>query len=245
MKLLFLDIEISPTLAAVWGLFNQNINIANITGNSEVLSWAAKWAHEEEVIYCSLGMTSKRNMIKEVHNLLSEADAVVTYNGDRFDLKILNQEFMMLGFAPPAPYRSIDLLKVMKYRFRGTSNKLDYWLKRLDLTRKLDHRGPQLWLDCMNKVPGAFDEMEEYNIGDVIALEELYNRVLPWIHNHPNLSVLHGEHVCSTCGSSNVQKRGFYFTNAGKYQRYQCNACGTWGRGTKNEATVERIVHVR
>lgn len=190
-------------------------------------------------------------MLKEIHSLISEADAVVTYNGDRFDLKILNQEFMMQGMAPPAPYRSIDMLKVMKYRFRGTSNKLDYWLRRLELGQKLTHRGPQLWLDCMNKSikkeirDRAFEEMEEYNCVDVTELEGLYHRVLPWIHNHPNLSILHGEHVCMQCGSSSVQKRGFYYTNAGMYQRFQCNACGTWGRGTKNLATTERVVHVR
>lgn len=245
MKLLFLDIEISPTLATVWGLFNQNIGIHSIVGNSEVLTWAAKWANEDEVIYSSLGMTSKKKMLKEVHKLLSEADAVVTYNGDKFDLKILNQEFMMSGMSPPDPYRSIDLYKVMKNRFRGTSNKMDYWLSRLDLTRKLEHRGHQLWLDCMNGDKEAFAEMEEYNIGDVTSLQELYDFVLPWIHNHPNLSVLYNDFVCPKCGSSHVQKRGSYYTNAGQYQRYQCQACGDWSRGTKNLATTERLIHVR
>src|SRR5690606_26770424 len=118
----------------------------------------------------------------------------------KFDLKILNQEFMMLGMAPPAPYRSIDLLTAMKYRFRGTSNKLDYWLSRLDLPRKVEHRGHQLWLDCMNGDKEAFEEMEEYNCGDVTSLEELYDYILPWIHNHPNMSILHSDFVCSHCG---------------------------------------------
>lgn len=247
MRLLLLDIEISPTLAAVWGLWGQNINITNITGDSNVLSWAAKWHDSDEVEYSSLGMTSRKKMIKAVYDLINQADAVITYNGDRFDLKILNQEFMMLGMPPPRPYRSVDLLKVMKKNFRGISNKLDYWLQRLGLGAKIKHRGPQLWLDCMNKVPGAFEEMEEYNIGDVVELEKLFDYVRPWVHNLPNMSVYHEAHVCPTCGGVHLQKRGFAHSNSLKYQRYQCNSCGSWSRGSKAVPMedFDKVVHLR
>lgn len=238
IKILFLDIEISPVLAAVWGLWNQNINPQNILGNSEVLSWAAKWHGSDEVEYSSRGMTSKRYMLTEVYKLLEEADVVVTYNGDRFDLPILSQEFMMLGLPPPAPYASIDLLRTMRRRFRGTSNKLDYWLQRLDIGAKIQHRGPQLWIDCMNGDKEAFKEMEDYNIHDVVELEKLYDRVLPWIPNHPNRASGHDGIVCPHCESAKVQARGFTKpTKAGLvYQRYQCRdlpKCGTWFQAGK------------
>lgn len=232
---MFLDIEISPTLATVWGLFNQNININSIVGNSEVLTWACKWHKDEEVTYSHLGMTSKRAMLKEIYDMLEEADVVVTYNGDRFDLKILAQEFLLQGWAPPAPYRSIDLLKTMKNRFRGTSNKLDYWLKRLGLGQKVEHRGHQMWLDCMNRDADAFEEMAEYNIGDVVQLEALYDRVLPWITNHPNRSVYTDDVSCPHCGGKDHQSRGFAYTQAGKFRRFQCKGCGGWFQSTKNE----------
>jgi hypothetical protein len=237
LKVLLLDIEISPTLAAVWGLWNQNIGIPNIIGNSEVLTWAAAWHGEEDVICSGLHMTSKRKMLREVYNLLEQADVVVSYNGDRFDLKILNQEFMMQGWTPPAPYKSVDLLKVMKKHFRGTSNKLDYWLKRLHLGAKHVHRGPQLWLDCVNGDRDAFEEMIEYNIGDVVELEKLFDRVRPWIHNMPSLVVMDGECKCPQCGSRKYQKRGWYFTNQRKYQRYKCSniECGKWFRDTRSQ----------
>ena len=215
-------------------------------GDSYVLTWAAKWVDDEDVMYSSRGFTSRKQMIKELHKLLAEADAVITFNGDRFDLKIVNQEFMELGMAPPAPYKSIDLLKTMKTRFRGTSNKLDYWLRKLSLGAKIEHRGLQLWIDCMNGDKEAFEEMEEYNIGDVVELEKLYKYVLPWIPNHPNRSVHDGRACCTTCGSTNYQHRGTYRTAAGTYQRYSCNSCGSWFRGTKNlSAGTERFVGVR
>jgi hypothetical protein len=175
-------------------------------------------------------------MMKELYKLMEEADVVITYNGDRFDLPIVNQEFMELGFAPPAPYKSVDLVKTMKRRFRGTSNKLDYWLKKLSLGAKVEHRGFQLWVDCMNGDADAFLEMEEYNIGDVEELEKLYDYVLPWIPNHPNRSLFDGRLVCPACGSNNYQFRGQHHTTAGVYRRCQCKDCGRWFRGTTNEA---------
>jgi predicted RNA-binding Zn-ribbon protein involved in translation (DUF1610 family) len=239
LKILFLDIEISPTLVTVWGLWNQNIGIQHIIGNSEVLSWAAAWHGEDVIHYSSLGMTSKRNMMKGIYKLLDEADAVVTYNGDNFDLKILRQEFLLQGWNPPTPFKSVDLLKTMKKQFRGTSNKLDYWLKRLDLGAKIKHRGHQLWLDCMNKVPGAFEEMETYNVGDVEELEKLFDRVLPWIKGLPNRSVVTGDLVCPQCGSAHYQSRGSHVTAAGSYKRYQCQGCGFWFRAGKTETRLK------
>lgn len=239
---MLLDIEIAPVVATVWGLWNQNISPNNIVGQSYVLTWAAKWHGVDEVHYSSRGMTSRRNMIKEIYKMLEEADAVVTYNGDGFDLKILNQEFMELGLAPPSPYRSIDLLKTMRRRFRGTSNKLDYWVRKLGLGQKIEHRGYQLWLDCMNGDKEAFEEMTEYNIGDVEILESLYDYVLSWIPNHPNYSVHNGSECCTRCGSGSYQSRGTVDLASGRYQRFQCKSCGGWFRSQKNLAENPRMI---
>jgi hypothetical protein len=77
--------------------------------------------------------------------------------------------------------------------------------------------------------------MREYNCQDVILLENLYDRLLPWIQSHPN----HGLHthgtVCTNCGSKHVQRRGISRTGVGVYQRWQCTDCGTWMRTRKQE----------
>lgn len=181
-------------------------------------------------------------MIREVYDLVNQADAVVTYNGDRFDLKILNQEFLLHGFDPPRPYKSIDLLKTMKKKFRGTSNKLDYWLKKLGLGEKVSHRGHQLWLDCMNGKASAFKEMEEYNIGDVVELEKLYNYVLPWIHNHPVIGAYDHSTCCPWCGSKSLRREGQRVTKTRSYQRFQCKDCGGWTHSNKSEATATPVM---
>lgn len=231
MKVLFLDIEISPTLATIWGLFNQNINIDAIIGDSKMLTWAASWEGEDSVLY-SDGLDDHKAMVKAIHGLLEDADYVVTYNGDRFDLKILNREFLEAGLSPPSPYKSIDLFKTIKKNFKFTSNKLDYITSKLGLGSKLKHRGYQLWLDCMNGKRSAFKEMSEYNVQDVVLLEKLFYTLTPWISNI-NRAMHSGEYVCTKCGSTHLHHRGTRKTTVGEYERLQCQSCGGWSTGSQ------------
>lgn len=251
MKTLILDIEISPTIATVWGLFKQNIAINQIVGNSEVLCWSAKWADSEDTYFSSIKMTSKRRMLKEIFKLLEEADAVVSYNGKSFDLKILNKEFALQGWARPSPYKNIDMLQVVRSQFRFTSNKLGYIGPAFGLGSKAKHAGHELWLNCMNKASEGYEEswriMEEYNIQDVILLEQLYNRLKGWIPNHPSYSALQNDHVCPNCGGTHLQKRGTAITTTLSYQRWQCKDCGSWSRSkVANKADrTKQLVSIR
>ena len=198
-----------------------------------MLTWAASWEGEDHVLY-SDGLTDHKAMIKGIHKLLEEADYVCTYNGDRFDLKILNQEFLEAGLPPPSPYKSIDLLKVVKKNFRFTSNKLDYITGKLGLGNKIKHRGYQLWLDCMDGKRSAYKEMSEYNVQDVIILERLFYKLTPWIKNL-NRSIIQGGYVCPYCGGDHLQRRGTRKTLLGSYSRLQCQDCGGWSTGSKVE----------
>lgn len=236
MKILILDIEISPVIATVWGLFQQNINIDAIVGNSEVLCWAASWLDGDDVYFSSINYTSKKRMLKAIYDMLEEADAVVTYNGNGFDLKILNKEFALMGWTPPAPYKSIDMLRVVRNQFRFTSNKLNYVAPQLGLEGKTKHPGYSLWLSCMNPKSSDYEEswaiMEEYNTQDVRVLKALYLRLRGWIPNHPSFSALENGHCCPNCGGTNLQKRGTTITTSMSYQRWKCmdKACGKWSR---------------
>lgn len=213
-------------------------------GNSEVLCWAAKWHGEDVAYWSSTNLTSKKKMLKEMYDMLEEADAVVTYNGNGFDLKILNKEFALQGWAPPAPYKSIDLLRTVRKQFRFTSNKLDHLAERFGLGRKAQHNGHQMWLDCMAGDQEAWDIMEEYNLQDVWLLEALYDRILPWIHNHPTQGAYDESLCCSNCGSKNFQWRGWRRTKTRKYRRAQCKDCGTWNSSNKSEPLESKEILV-
>jgi len=231
-RLLNLDIETAPHLAAVWGLYDQNVALNQLMKPGYTLCWAAKW-HGEKKIYFDSILSGEKKMVKGIHGLMCQADAICHYNGLKFDIPTLNKEFLMLGMNPPSPSMQIDLLRVARSRFKLASNKLDYVAQQLGLGKKVDHKGMELWLQCMSKDKAAWKIMERYNKQDVVLLEKVYDRLLPWIKNHPNLSLLSDKPACPNCGSKNSHQRGTAIVSTGEYQRYQCAGCGTWYRGTE------------
>lgn len=234
MKILLLDIETAPNVAYVWGLFKENIPLQRLVDSGYVLCWAAKWLGESDVMFDSIFKSKERIMLKRIHALLEEADAVVHYNGNSFDIPTLNKEFLLNKMAPPSPTKQIDLLNTARHRFRFVSNKMDYVAQALGLGKKKTTTF-ELWVQCMNKDPEAWKKMEEYNKGDVELLEGIYNEFRPWIKNHPNVALYNAVdgHTCPTCGSGSLVKRGFSYTATGQYQRYRCTDCGTWSRDRK------------
>lgn len=235
MRVLLLDIETAPNTAYVWGLFKENIPIQRIVDSGYVLCWAAKWYGESEVMFDSVHLSKPKKMLQRIHKLLDEADAVIHYNGVRFDIPTLNKEFLLYKMTPPSAYKQIDLYQTAKSRFRFASNKLDYIAAQLGVGKKHKHEGFELWVKCMNNDAEAWATMELYNKQDVNLLEEVYEVFRPWIRNPPNAGLYSDASVavCPACGSHDVSRRGFTFTTTGRYQRYRCGACGHWSRSRR------------
>lgn len=246
MRILLLDIETAPNVAHVWGLWDQNIGINQIMQAGYTLCWSAKWLGEKEIMFDSIHRSTPDVMLRNIHTLLNEADAVIHYNGTKFDIPTLNKEFLLYNLAPPAPYKQIDLLRVARSQFKFPSNKLDYVAQVLGLGKKTKHIGHELWIQCMAHVESAWVQMEEYNKQDVNLLELVYYKLLPWIKGHANYGVHTDTKVCPNCGSAHNHRRGFAITGTCKYQRYQCLGCGTWYRDTKNVGLTagNKYVHV-
>lgn len=229
-------------MATVWGLFNQNIGLNQLLESSYVLCWSAKWLGEDVVYFDSIHRSTRKRMLKNIYKMLDEADAVIHYNGKKFDIPTLNKEFLLAGLTPPSPYKQIDLLTTVRTQFRFTSNKLAFVAGQLGLGTKTSHEGHELWLKCMAGDNEAWKVMEEYNTQDVLLTEEMYYKLQPWIKNHPNYSIYKEAMVCPNCGGAHYQRRGFSRTLAGVYQRYQCKGCGAWFRGIKNQADRNKFV---
>lgn len=226
----------------MWGLFKQNISIGQVKVPGEVISFAAKWAGEKKVFFYSDFHDGHEVMIQAAWDLLNEADTVTGFNSQMFDMPHLNREFVLAGLTPPSPYKNIDLYLVIRKQFKFLSNKLDYVAQQFGLGAKTSHSGFQLWVDCMAQDPEAWRLMKKYNIQDILLTEKLYDRVRPWILNHPAVGLYddNGTAVsCPNCGGKELEKRGFAYTAVSTFQRFVCKGCGKWSRATKRLDSVE------
>lgn len=236
-KVLFLDLETAPSLGWVWGRWEQNV--LDVQADWYILSFGWKWQGERRAHVIGLndfGGYSKnrendRQLVELLWKLMDRADIIVAHNGDSFDIKKANARFLFHELPPPSPYRTVDTKKLAKKFFRFDSNKLDDLGRYLKIGRKVVHKGFVLWQECMAGDPKAWREMKTYNRQDVDLLEKIYDRLLAWATNHPN--ILQGEaNACPKCGSADIQRRGYSFTLHRRKQRYQCQACGGWFEGT-------------
>jgi len=186
-------------------------------------------------MFDSVYKTDKKTMLKSIHALMDEADAIIHYNGNRFDIPMLNKEFLEAGMPPPSPAKHIDLLTTAKRQFRFVSNKLDYIAQRLGLGKKTAHEGHELWLKVMKNDRKAWKIMEEYNKNDVVLLEKVYDKFKGWIKSHPNHNAYSPDVCCPNCASRKLQARGTQRSRVAVYQRFQCQECGSWSRTIKAE----------
>lgn len=243
-NVLIFDIETSPMIAYVWGLWKQNIPIDRIIQDWSVICWSAKWLNQDGVI--SSVVTQEMNeeyVILAMWKLLDEADVVVAHNAKRFDVPKMNAKFIEYGLYEPSPYKVVDTLAIAKSRFKFTSNKLDY------ITKLMGHEGKhstdfQLWVDCMNRKQEALDRMVAYCEQDVLELEQTYLKLRHWDKQAPNLAVFDDDDTirCGTCLSEDLEtidnRRAV--TSTSSYPVYRCNNCGKVQRDSSSTTTSNK-----
>lgn len=234
-RLLVIDIETRPLTVYTWGLWQQNIGINQILDHGGIMCFAAKWHGEDETVFYS-ERQGREKMLRAAHRLLSEADAVVGWNSQRFDVRWLGAEFKREGLPRVAGIKHVDLMRsVKKYQYLP-SYKLDYTARNLGVGGKVQTGGFQLWRDCMDGDKAAWALMEEYNRADTELTAEVLSDMMNggWIHGLPNLSLDHGD-VCPDCGSDKLQADGYHDTKTRRYPRWKCGACGSTSQSVRSE----------
>lgn len=232
-KINVLDIETKPLKSWHWGLFKQFIGLNQIVEHGGLLCFAVKTIGEEETEFYSEWDLGTDRLIREAYRVIEESDVLVTYNGDRFDIKRLNSYFIEQGLPKPPPYKSVDLFKENKKNFAFPSGKLDYMAGQIVNDHKTPHQGFQLWLDCMDGDPEAQALMEEYNRQDVLLTENIYLSHLSWWNWQPHMGLfMETEDTCPKCGSDQMQllKAGVVRTAVQSYQLLQCEECLSYAR---------------
>ncbi len=233
-KILVLDVEWRPTLAYVWRAWDENVSPDQIVEHGGLLCVGAKWVGEKTELFSEWEHTHE-GMLELIHDMMSHADAIITYNGDKYDLPKLYGEFLLYGMAPPPPCTSIDCLKAVK-KFGLFRNSLAFVGPFLSIGGKLEHEGFMLWKKVMAGNKDAQKRMAKYCVQDVDLTEELYFKIRPFIRNHPHLGRT-GKEQCPACGGTHVQSRGTRRTRAYKIQRLACQdpSCGHWFDGTRQK----------
>jgi hypothetical protein len=235
-RIAFYDLENSPSL----GWYYDRYKEGNIVADEQdwfMLSFAWQWADEKKVHVKALcdypgyakNKTDDSPLIKDLWKLFDEADILIAHNGDRFDRRKSNSRFLGCGLPPPSPYKTVDTLKVARRQFMQGSNSLQSLGTFLGLGGKLPTTGWHTWRGCIDGDPKAWGTIKRYNKRDVSLLRSVYERLLPWIPNHPDMRVYTGKASCRNCGSHHLQMRGEERTLTTIKQRYQCQACRHWG----------------
>ena len=212
----------SPEAGAIW-----------VERDTFILMFSYKWAHERTVKTCCLPDFPRykrhkhddKDLCGVLHRLMDDADIICAHNGDAFDIKKINSRLITNGFTPPSHFKTIDTLKAARRAFKFDSNKLDNIGRYLNEGRKIPNTGAALWRGCVNGDPKSWRIMRRYGKQDTDLLARVYERIKPWMPNHPNLNLYTGQSNCPTCQSSRVKRKGMQYLRSTVRQRMLCLDC--------------------
>ena len=110
---------------------------------------------------------SDKNIMARLWDLMNSADVIAGHNINRFDAKKINARFLVNGFTPPLPYKTIDTLSIARRKYSFESNTLDYLCTLFGLPNK-DKMHIEDW-DAIQDTgdPRSLRKMMKYNKGDV------------------------------------------------------------------------------
>jgi hypothetical protein len=236
-RILILDCETKLIELYAFGIRDQFIDYKQIkdvkASGRNMHMVGLKWLGERKRNVLTEWDHGYRGMLQGVHDALSEADAVVTYNGARFDLPKLQGQFLLERMPPPKPPTQIDLFKTAR-KLGFVCSKLDYLAQLLEVGKKVKHPGLQMWIDVHNGCPKARKRMTKYCGGDLDLTEDVLNRLLPYIDSFPRLPGRHGD-SCPNCGNGTLTSQGRKATRYYIVQSLKCNSCGAWSQGKREK----------
>lgn len=183
----------------------------------------------------------------DLREVLKDADAIVTHNGVKFDLKFFNTRLIYHGFDPLPEIAHIDTIQIARKNLLAYSNRLGNLGEFLCEDDKVDTGGWDLWVRCHNKEKKALEHMAKYCKQDVDLLEKLFVKVLPFVKNLPNRNLYRkkaqfeeGIEVCPTCGHDELFAHGWRHTKTKSYRRFYCPQCGSTCRGNLKEKDLRQ-----
>lgn len=239
-KILCFDCELSLMRGYFFDLWEQNIRPEQIISDTFLISWSAKYLNEAKIYSNVLTPEEAKSgnderAIRNIWNLLNDSNILIGQNIKFFDLKKLNVRFLHYGMPPIGNKQIIDTYIIAKNNFSFPSNSLKYINKFLGIKQKEENEGISLWIKAMDGDQKSLKIMNDYCENDTMITEDLYFKLLPFIHGGVNLAIYYdgNEKRCPNCGSTDLKEESFEYRNMGKYASYRCE-CGSIIRSKEN-----------
>lgn len=224
---LFYDIETSPNIGYFWRPgYNLNIGPDNIIQERAVICIAWKWEGEKAAVRTWVDGDDEA-LLKYFMPLLRSADEPVAHHGNRFDEPWLRGRCLLHGIACPPKLYATDTCALAKSHFNLNSNKLDYIARYLGIGSKLE-TSFNLWKQVVDGDKKALARMARYCKHDVVLLEMVHSRMLPYIPANRHYGVLdNGKASCPEGCGTDIRLRCTRTTQMGTVRRgMTCNQCG-------------------
>ena len=237
MRILFFDIESAPLLGYFWRPDQDYIAHDFMVADSYMLGYSARFRGERTIHSDILTSSEAKRqhddrIVVGLGRLIRKADLIVAHNIRRFDLPVFNGRLLMRGLEPLGPVQTIDTFVLAKQNFGLPYYKLDYLAERLGLGKKIK-TDFELWRRCYLGDEAALAKMHRYNRRDVVLLEQVFEKMLPYVKSLPRLVVAGGpdDSSCPLCAYPGpLAKRGFHENRATRFQTYQCPRCTRYSR---------------
>lgn len=201
-----------------------------------VILFGYKWAHQRRAKVLKISKNALRNfddreLLIKASRLIEQADVVVGHFASVFDRRFIQGRLLIHDLPPIPPTKLRDTCMIARSVANYSSNRLKHLAKILDLeNQKLSNDWPMAWFRVMQGDMGALNRLARYCKGDVMALQDLYNRLRAFDNPHPALVLDRSK--CGICGGE-IEYRGFMYVRNHRYRRFVCKSCHHWGRENK------------
>lgn len=229
-KILVWDVESTPVDAVLFNSGKQYVSHDKLMSHTKIICIGYKYLGEPMSKTKHLVWDKDQNdkaMVAKFSEIVNDADAMLTHNGDGFDLPLLNARVLYHGLPPIAFPLSIDTCKLSRRAFRLPSHSLAFLSRYLQLGKKMDTGGFELWWQVWKENDKkALTKMVKYCMQDVKLLEKVFKRMRPYIKTVFNLAVFLGDsRLCPNCGGKLNVHDTRVVTMLRQVTRLKCKKC--------------------
>lgn len=241
-KILILDVERLDgiTQQHYWDrgdLKNRYVHYETVIRQPRTTIVCAKWYDSPEVIrLAEWDKGGRKKFLRNVHNLMSQADIIVGHNVTGADVPwLLGDLHIEAGLPPLPPFKTVDTLKVLRQQFKSGApfKGLDAFCQIVGIPAKTDKYDRMAMERAVtDKSVEDRERLVEYCAGDVIATQGLYDWCRPHIKNHPAIFMDGKDKLttCHRCGHETETIPRRYVANVLTYSMRRCVSCGGYSR---------------